>query len=102
MSQLMANASNDLAPLASGAPTVETHAISEVRSALAQAAAAEQQILNKMPPPPAVPGTLIVAATRAVANLDRVTVRVKLRTCEFSVSEATVDSWSKIVPPSDH
>ena len=99
MEQLMMNASSDLRPLASGAPTVERRAIGAVQSALAQAAAAENQILVLMPPPPAVPHRLVVTAARAVANLDRVTVRDKLRACEFKVSEATVDGWAKVVPP---
>jgi hypothetical protein len=101
MAQLMMNTASDLAPLVSGAPTVATRAIGEVRSALAQAAAAETRILDKMPPPPAVPDTLVATAVRAVANLDRVTVRNKLRACEFTVSEATVDGWTKVVTPSD-
>jgi hypothetical protein len=100
MAQLMMNASSDLQPVASGAPTVQAHAIGEVQSALAHAATAEEQIVNKMPPPPAVPGALVVTAARAVADLDHLTVHDNLRACEFKVSEATVDSWTKIVPPS--
>jgi hypothetical protein len=99
MEHLMINASSDLQSLAAGTPTAATHAIGEVRSALAQAAAAEDQMLAKMPPPPAVPQGLVASTARAVANLDRVTVRDNLRACEFKVSEETVDRWAKVVPP---
>jgi hypothetical protein len=99
MSQLMMNASRDLLPLASGAPTVATQTIRDVQSALVQAADAEGQILAKMPPPPAVPDTLVVTAARAVASLDQVTARDNLPACEFKVSEATLDRWAKVVPP---
>jgi len=99
MTQLMMNAANDLRPLANGRPAVEAKAISQVRSALNEAAAAENQILIRTPPPPAVPQRLITAAAQAVTNLDKVAMRTELRTCEFTVNEATIDGWATLAPP---